>query len=94
MKSTRAIFGWGLLIGVSLGAIGAELSGPEKNFEALWGTFNKRYAFFKERKVDWQAQYKKFRPRVDADTTDKELFKTICEMLAPRPTAPIARVRQ
>jgi hypothetical protein len=72
-----------LLIGSTLGAIGAELSEPEKNFEALWGTFNKRYAFFKERKVDWQAQYKKFRPRVDADTTDKELFKTMCEMLAP-----------
>jgi carboxyl-terminal processing protease len=70
-----------LLIG--LGATAAELSPPEKNFEALWGTFNKRYAFFKERKVDWQAQYKKFRPMVDAKTTDKELFKIMCDMLAP-----------
>jgi hypothetical protein len=72
-----------LLNGSTLGAIGAELSEPEKNFEALWSTFNKRYAFFKERKVDWQVQYKKFRPQVDADTTDKELFKTMCDMLAP-----------
>ena len=72
-----------LLNGSTLGAIGAELSEPEKNFEALWGMFNKRYAFFKERKVDWQVQYKKFRPQVDADTTDKELFKTMCDMLAP-----------
>lgn len=70
-----------LLIG--LGATAAELSPPEKNFEALWGTFNKRYAFFKERKVDWQAQYKKFRPMVDVKTTDKELFKIMCDMLAP-----------
>ena len=77
-RHTLAVF---LLLG--LGTQAAELSAPEKSFEALWGTFNKRYAFFKERKVDWQAQYKKFRPRVDADTTDKELFKTICEMLAP-----------
>jgi hypothetical protein len=81
MKFGRQMLAVFLLLG--LGTQAAELSAPEKNFEALWGTFNKRYAFFKERKVDWQAQYKKFRPRVDADTTDKELFKTICEMLAP-----------
>ena len=83
MKFTRAILVLFFLIGGSFGAVGAELSEPEKNFEALWGMFNKRYAFFKERKVDWQAQYKKFRPQVDADTTEKELFKTMCDMLAP-----------
>ena len=68
---------------VCLSIPAAELSPPEKNFEALWGTFNKRYAFFKERKVDWQAQYKQFRPKVDAKTTDKELFKIMCDMLSP-----------
>ena len=68
---------------VCLSIPAAELSPPEKNFEALWGTFNKRYAFFKERKVDWQAQYKQFRPMVDAKTTDKELFKIMCDMLSP-----------
>ena len=83
MKFTRAILVWVFVIGGWFGAVGAELSEPEKNFEALWGMFNKRYAFFMERKVDWQVQYKKFRPQVDADTTDKELFKTMCDMLAP-----------
>jgi hypothetical protein len=83
MKFTRVIPVLVFLIGGSFGAVGAELSEPEKNFEALWSMFNKRYAFFKERKVDWQVQYKKFRPKVDADTTDKELFKTMCDMLAP-----------
>ncbi len=77
-RHTLAVF---LLLGLGIQA--AELSAPEKNFEALWGTFDKRYAFFNERKVNWQAQYKKFRPQVDAETTDKELFKTMCEMLAP-----------
>ena len=81
MSRLRAMAVALLLIG--LGATAAELSPPEKNFEALWGTFNKRYAFFKERKVDWQAQYKKFRPMVDAKTTDNELFKIMCDMLAP-----------
>ena len=81
MKFVRQSLVAFLLLGLTTQA--AELSGPEKNFEALWGTFDKRYAFFKERGVDWQAQYKKFRPQVDAKTTDKELFKTVCDMLAP-----------
>ena len=61
----------------------AELSEPEKNFEALWKTFHERYAFFKLRGVDWQAQYKTHRPRVTKATSDEELFKVMCEMLKP-----------
>ena len=83
MKSARAIIGWGLLIGVSLGAIDAELSVPEKNFEALWKTFHERYAFFKLRGVNWQQQYKTYRPKVNKDTTNEELFKIMCDMLKP-----------
>ena len=75
MKSIRAILVLGLLGGVSSGVVGAELSGPEKNFEALWKTFHERYAFFKLRGVDWQKQYKTYRPKVTKDTTDEELFK-------------------
>lgn len=56
---------------------------PEVNFEDLWQTFNKRYAFFKLRGVDWQKQYKIFRPKVTRETSDKELFETFCTMLAP-----------
>ena len=70
MKSTRAILVLGFLIGGSFGAVGAELSEPEKNFEALWKTFHERYAFFKLRGVDWQKQYKTHRPKVTKDTTD------------------------
>ena len=56
---------------------------PEKNFEQLWQVFNKRYAFFKVRGVDWQDQYKVYRPQVNATTTDDELFKIMCKMLKP-----------
>ena len=83
MKSTRAILVLGFLIGGSFGAVGAELSGPEKNFEALWKTFHERYAFFKLRGVDWQQQYKTYRPKVNKDTTNEELFKIMCDMLKP-----------
>ena len=60
-----------------------QLSIQEENFEALWKTFHERYAFFKLRGVDWQAQYKTYRPKITKDTSDDELFKVMCEMLKP-----------
>lgn len=83
MKFTRLILALSLLVGVVSGVMGAELSAPEKNFETLWKTFHERYAFFKLRGVDWQKQYKAYRPRVTQDTTDEELFKVLCDMLKP-----------
>jgi carboxyl-terminal processing protease len=56
---------------------------PEANFEELWQTFHKRYAFFKLREVDWKKQYETFRPKVTKETSDEELFRILCEMLAP-----------
>ena len=83
MRLTRAILVLGVLVGVLSSAVGAELSKPETNFEALWKTFHERYAFFKLRGVDWQKQYKTYRPKVTKNTTDEELFKVLCEMLKP-----------
>ena len=56
---------------------------PEKNFEALWKTFYKRYPFFDLRKVDWKKQYSTFRPKVTKDITDDELFDIFCRMIDP-----------
>ena len=58
-------------------------NGAEANFEELWQNFNKRYAFFELRGVDWQKQYGTFRPKVTKETSDKELFEVLCSMLAP-----------
>ncbi|MEO6315748.1 MAG: S41 family peptidase [Chitinophagaceae bacterium] len=60
-----------------------KLSSPEKNFEFFWNTFNKYYPNFKIRKVDWQEQYKKYRPLVTKNTTDDELFNLLNEMVTP-----------
>ena len=83
MKSSQVILVLGLLVGVSSEVVGAELSAPEKNFEALWETFHERYAFFKLRRVDWQKQHKTYRPKVTKDTTDEQLFTILCDMLKP-----------
>lgn len=56
---------------------------PEKNFEELWGTFDRRYPFFELRKVDWRKQYDIYRPKVTSKTGDDELFDIFCQMLDP-----------
>ena len=54
---------------------------PEAIFENLWTTFQEEYAPFSERNVDWQAEYNTYRPMVDANTTDAELFDIISQIL-------------
>jgi len=49
---------------------------PEKNFEVLWETFNKRYPFFELRKVDWKKQYQIYRPKVTAKHGGNRVYMT------------------
>ena len=54
---------------------------PELNFEVLWHTFDEHYAFFSERKVDWDAVYTEFRPQISRKTTKKKLRRIFREIL-------------
>ncbi|NET38526.1 MAG: S41 family peptidase [Cyanothece sp. SIO1E1] len=54
---------------------------PVGNFESLWNTFHTRYAVFEQRQVDWQELYQQYRPLVNDQTTDQELFDIITAML-------------
>ncbi len=54
---------------------------PEDNFEALWSEFDQLYGLFKVRDVDWDAAYDQYRPQVNAETTDEELYEIIVDML-------------
>ncbi len=51
------------------------------NFEVLWHTFNEQYAYFKERRVDWQKSYEKYRRLINNQTKRAELFATFYQML-------------
>ena len=55
---------------------------PVAIFENLWTTFNEEYAPFEERKIDWNAEYSEFRPLINENTTDAELYEVITQMLA------------
>ena len=56
---------------------------PEHSFEKFWRIFDKYYAHFQTRQVDWQHQYETFRPQVDPNTTDEELLDILNQMVAP-----------
>lgn len=57
------------------------LSEPEINFEVLWDRFEKSYALFDEKNVNWQLIYNVYRPMVTPQTSDDELFKIMTSML-------------
>lgn len=54
---------------------------PESNFEILWHEYNIGYALFEEKGVDWNQVYKDYRPLVNDDTGDEELFGIFSTML-------------
>lgn len=54
---------------------------PIQNFEALWSAFNLRYANFDLKKVDWDKIYQQYRPKVTAQTNNKDLFEICCSMV-------------
>jgi C-terminal processing protease CtpA/Prc/Flp pilus assembly protein TadD len=62
-------------------AAAQEQNEPEKNFEQLWKTYDRNYALFGAKHIDWDALYKVYRPRVTSKTTDDDLFQIIADML-------------
>lgn len=54
---------------------------PIYNFEVLAETFKNHYAYFKERNIDWDKMYHKYRSRITKHTTKPELYLAINEML-------------
>jgi C-terminal processing protease CtpA/Prc len=54
---------------------------PEAIFENIWTTFYEEYAPFEERGVDWLAAYETYRPQVNANTSDDELYAVVTDML-------------
>jgi len=59
-----------------------EISDPELNFEYLWNTFDRNYALFSPKKVDWDALYRIYRPKVSSQTSDSALFDIMSNLLS------------
>jgi carboxyl-terminal processing protease len=77
-----AIFG--VLLGVFIygAVIAQEISSQEKTFENLWNIFDKKYTLFVPKRVDWDALYKIYRPKVSSQTSESELFDIMAALLS------------
>lgn len=54
---------------------------PRNNFEILWREFDRHYAFFAEKNVDWRAAHDEYVARISASTPAPELYRLTTEML-------------
>ena len=56
-------------------------SNPVTVFETLWKTIDEGYSFFEYKNIDWKAVYQTYRPRINNNMTDRELFNVCSDML-------------
>ncbi len=61
--------------------LSAKNTDPVYNFESLWSTFNEHYSFFETREVNWNEIYKKYKPQINNETADLQLYLIFEEML-------------
>ena len=56
---------------------------PVGNFDALWHEFDRYYALFDARHVDWDSLYSVYRPLVNSGSTNAELYEAMTGLLVP-----------
>ncbi|MBX2877446.1 MAG: S41 family peptidase [Saprospiraceae bacterium] len=61
----------------------SHLSAPEHNFEQLWHLFDRHYALFELKDIDWDSVYQAYRPLVTPKTSENELVGYFEQMLNP-----------
>lgn len=71
------------LFAVKFKAPAGPLSKQEKVFEEAWLFVDSHYAFLKEKGINWDKTYSRFRLRVNEKTSDDSLFSILTQMLAP-----------
>ena len=54
---------------------------PVNNFEILWKTINEKYAYFTYKHIDWDSVYRVYRPEVNNQMGERELFNVMANML-------------
>lgn len=58
-----------------------ETENPVNTFDYLWKEVDQHYSFFKYKNIDWKQIYNKYRPYVNDNLSDYELFNILFEML-------------
>jgi hypothetical protein len=54
---------------------------PRGIFDSIWNDFNKNYALFEAKGIDWDKIYEEYSPKITSDMGNYDLFKVCGEML-------------
>ncbi|MEM0993521.1 MAG: S41 family peptidase [Bacteroidota bacterium] len=54
---------------------------PENNFELFWQDFDRHYGLFHIRGLNWDSIYTVYRPQVNAQTSEEELWQIFTQMI-------------
>lgn len=54
---------------------------PESNFEIFWHDFDRYYAQFEVRRVNWDSVYTVYRPQISPATSDRQLFTILSNIV-------------
>jgi carboxyl-terminal processing protease len=52
-----------------------------KNFDLVWKNFDERYGMFESKNIDWQKQYDTYRPMLNENSSEAELYNVLTAML-------------
>ena len=63
--------------------VGVAQNSALSNFDALWELFDKNYASFEEKGIDWVAVKETYRPKINPNTSELELYEIFKAMLKP-----------
>ncbi|AFM02609.1 periplasmic protease [Bernardetia litoralis DSM 6794] len=58
-----------------------ETNTPENNFEIFWKDFDEHYSLFSIKNSNWDSIYTVYRPQINEQTTNEELFTTFTTMI-------------
>lgn len=76
-----------LMLGLHIQGCEKTLIGTEKpdtvinNFELVWKTFDEHYGMFEVKNIDWQHQYDIYRPMLNENSSDADLYMVLSSML-------------
>ncbi len=58
-----------------------EKNTPDNNFEILWNDFDQHYGLFVARGINWDSLYSVYRPQVNSQTTEQELWDIFSHLI-------------
>lgn len=58
------------------------INNPEHIFHFFWETFEQDYALFEERNVNWEKLYQEYRPKINSQTSEIELFEILSSLIS------------